>query len=103
MTKIDGHRFYDQNYGRGLAYLSMSDRTWQILRARSITKWNGRASKSAQIQIDAFHGPSPKSSPIFFGRDLLTDHFYPAILFKISSLFILWARKFIFYSQLFTV
>jgi hypothetical protein len=56
MTKIDGHRFYDQNFGRELASLSTSDPTWQILHGISVTKPNGRGSKSAQSSFGMYMG-----------------------------------------------
>jgi hypothetical protein len=56
MTEIDGHRFYGQNFGRGMAYLSTSDPTWQILRGRSVTSTNGRGSKPAQSSSGMYMG-----------------------------------------------
>jgi hypothetical protein len=56
MTKIDGHSFYDQNFGHGQFGISTSDSTWQILRGGYVTKPNGRGSKSAQSSFGMYMG-----------------------------------------------
>jgi hypothetical protein len=56
MTKTDGHKIYDQNFGHYQSGLAMSDSTWTILRGRFVTKLNGRKSKSAQSSSEFFMG-----------------------------------------------
>jgi hypothetical protein len=65
MTKIDGRRLYDQNVGHWLFGLSTSDPTWQILRGNSMTKSNGRGSKSAQSSLPSTWA-KPKKLSLFF-------------------------------------
>jgi hypothetical protein len=48
MTKTDGHKFYDQNFGHRQPDLSTSDPTWPILRGKFVTKPKGLKSKLAQ-------------------------------------------------------
>jgi hypothetical protein len=55
MTKI-------QNFGRGIAWLSTSDPTWQIQRGKNVTKSKGRGLKSAQSRSHIYMGQAQNSS-----------------------------------------
>jgi hypothetical protein len=48
MTKIDGHKHYDQKIGHYQFGQATSDPTWPILRGSIVTKPNGRNSNLAQ-------------------------------------------------------
>jgi hypothetical protein len=83
MTKIDGHAFYDQNFGHGQFGISTSDPTWQILRGGHVTKPNGRGSKLAQFispmymgQAQQFLGPSLFTSDFFSAYGIFIVHFH---------------------------
>jgi hypothetical protein len=63
MTKIDGHKHYDQKIGHYQFGQATSDPTWPILRGRIVTKQNGRNSNLAQSSCVALDGPSPVTRP----------------------------------------
>jgi hypothetical protein len=51
MTKIDGHKHYDQKIGHGQFDQATSDPAWSILRGRIVTKLNGRNTNLAQSSL----------------------------------------------------
>jgi hypothetical protein len=51
MTKIDGHKHYDQKIGHGQFGQAMSDPTWPILCGRIVIKLNGRNTNLAQSSL----------------------------------------------------
>jgi hypothetical protein len=85
MTKIDGHKHYDQKIGHGQFGQATSDPTWPILCGRIVTKPNGRNSNLAQSNCVALDGPSPVTRP-FFGQTF----FYESLFHS----FFVWASCF---------
>ena len=68
MTNIDGHRFYDQNFGHGQSGLSTkANPTWQI----SMTKTIGRRPNSAQSSKLFYMGLAQQSDPFIYFLDQL--------------------------------
>jgi hypothetical protein len=54
MTKIDGHKHYDQKIGHYQFGQATSDPTWPILRGRIVTKRNSRNLNLAQSNQSYF-------------------------------------------------
>jgi hypothetical protein len=88
MTKIDGHAFYDQNFGHGQFGISTSDPTWQILHGGHVTKPNVRGSKLAQFISPMYMGQAQQ----FLGSGLFTSDFFS--LWHFYSPFPSWALAF---------
>jgi hypothetical protein len=94
MTKIDGHRHYDQKFGHEQFSQATSDPTWSILRGRIVTKPIGHNSNLAQSIGVAIHGPSPVTQPFNSG----IQPFYNQLFFSDKSLLhfvICWALAFL--------
>jgi hypothetical protein len=66
MTKINGHIFYDQNFGHLQSGMSTSYPTWPILRGSLVTKSNGPKSKPAQSTLMLYMGQAQQFSLFIF-------------------------------------
>jgi hypothetical protein len=93
MTKIDGHKHYDQKIGHYQFGQATSDPTWPILRGRIVTKRNGRNLNLAQSSRVALDGPSPVTRPFNSESQPFCDQLF--FYNRLFAGFFVWALAFL--------